>query len=81
MEKLLKSADELHSLIVALVRRYSEYSSVIPNKPYWHERDSNGCNWDLNSWTGPREDVIAVVKKITEEVRYLRGKYDIASPG
>lgn len=79
MVKPPKTVDELHALIVALVRRYPEYSSVLPNRPYWHERDSDGCNWDLNSWTGPRDDVMAVAREIAEEVRYLRERYDITS--
>ena len=80
MSKIFKSADELHELIVRLVRSYPEYALVTPGKPYWHERDTDGCNWNLNSWTGPAVYVATVASEIEAEVLRLRGKYDIVVP-
>ena len=81
MSKIVKSAEELHELIVTLVRRYPEYALVTPGKPYWHERDTDGCNWNLNSWTGPAVDVSTVASDIETEVLRFREKYDIVMPG
>jgi hypothetical protein len=80
MTKKTKTADELQAMVVALVRRNSEYSLVTPGKPYWHERDSEGCNWDLTSWTGKGLDVAEAANEIASEVRLLRKKYDLEFP-
>jgi hypothetical protein len=49
----------------------------MPCKPYRHERDSDGCNWDVSKWTGSQMDVVAAASEIAADVRILRGKYDI----
>lgn len=79
MTRKIKSADEIQAMVVALVRRYPEFAVVTPGKPHWHERDSEGCNWDLTSWTGRELDVIEAANEIAAEVRILRKKYDLAS--
>jgi hypothetical protein len=78
MKKVI-SKIELHNLIVELVRRHPDFAEVMPNQPYWHERDSEGCNWDLVDWNGPIELAKQAKNFIEEEVAHLRLKYDLPS--
>lgn len=80
MMKKQKTAEELHGLILELVRRNPDFNGVEPHKPYWHEPDANNCNWDLSSWSGSELLVSEAADSIRDEVRALRNKYDIAEP-
>jgi len=79
MNKVMKNADELHKLIVEKLRENTEFNSVTPSKPYEHERDAQGCNWDLQNWKGDITDVRAAKKYLLEFVNLVRDKYDLAS--
>jgi hypothetical protein len=78
MKKII-SKEELHNLIIELVRRNPDFAEVMPNQPYYHERDSEGCNWNLVNWIGPAELAKQAKNFIEEEVVQLRLKYDLAS--
>jgi hypothetical protein len=76
MKKII-SKEELHNLIIELVRCNPQFADVLPLQPYWHERDSEGCNWDLVSWYGPTELAKQAKYFIAEEVVQLQLKYDL----
>lgn len=76
MKKII-SKEELHNLIIELVRRNPDFAEVMPNQPYYHERDSEGCNWNLVNWTGSAELAKQAKNFIEEEVVHLRLKYDL----
>jgi len=78
MNKKTKSADELHALIIDELRKKNEFDSVTPSKPYWHERDTSGRNWDLSSWRGYLIDVVEAKNFLEVFVNNLRDRYDIS---
>jgi hypothetical protein len=78
MKKII-SKEELRDLIVELVRRNPDFVDVMPQYPYFHDRDSEGCNWNLVNWTGPAELAKEAKNFIAEEVVQLRLKYDLTS--
>jgi hypothetical protein len=72
-----KTVEELHEIIVGLVRANTMFNDVTPHKPYWHEPDKDGCNWDLSMWAGPALLVEDAAEFIRNDVLALRMKYDI----
>ena len=78
MIKNRKSSNELHALIIDELRRNNEFDSVTPSKPYWHERDTSGRNWDLSSWKGDLIDVVEAKSFLEVFVNNLRDRYDIS---
>ncbi len=80
MAKVQKTAEELHELILGLVRQNPDFNEIEPHKPYWHEPDADGCNWDLTSWSGSGLLVSEAAHSIQDEMRALRMKYDISEP-
>jgi len=79
-EPVSKSLDEIRSLIIDEVRRYPEFRDVTPQHPYWHEPDTDGCNWDLSIWQGPVEMVQRAKVAVTPAVQELRRKYRAPTP-
>jgi hypothetical protein len=77
--KKIISNEELHNLIIELVRRNPDFTEVSPNQPYFHERDIEGCNWNLVRWIGLTALAKEAKNFIAEEVVLLRLKYDLAS--
>jgi len=75
--KKQKTIEELHEIIVGLVRANPEFNNVTPHKPYWHEPDEDGCNWDLSSWSGSEILVLEAADFIRADLIELRTRYDL----
>jgi hypothetical protein len=70
-----KTLEQLREMIEAEVRKYPDYVEVTPSRPYIHEPDEDGCNWDLTNWNGPAELVVLCKATITPAVRQMRAAY------
>lgn len=77
MEKSIKKSEEIRQLIITKLRENHDYDSVTPRQPYWHERDTEGCNWDLEKWSGDSKIAVNAKKYLREFVVSLRGQFDI----
>lgn len=77
MEKTTKTSEEIRQLIITKLRENHDYDSVIPRHPYWHERDTEGCNWDLEKWSGDPKNTVEAKKYLQEFVDSLRLQCDI----
>lgn len=80
MAKEVKSLDELRDMVEALVRKNPEYAEVRPLSAYWHERDKDGCNWNVSHWRGPDVLVSAAANAIGADAQKLRLTYDAPTP-
>ena len=77
MKKTIKTAEEIRQLVINELRINFDYNSITPQHPYWHERDAEGCNWDLVQWSGDKDDAINAKIYLQEFVNSLRTKFDI----
>lgn len=74
------SIEQINALITAEMDKHEECRGVKIASAYVHEPDENGCNWDLNAWSGDRDDVRACRDCILDAVRGLRSKYNAPDP-
>ena len=77
MKKPIKTAEEIRQMVFDELRLKSDYNSITPQRPYWHERDVEGCNWDLVNWSGDKDNAISAKIYLQEFVNSLRAKFDI----
>ena len=77
VSKPQKTAEELHNLIIQELRKNPEFNLVKPGKPYWHETDNNGCNWDISIWQGDVTDATEARNFLTPYILKLRISFDI----
>jgi hypothetical protein len=80
MTKEIRSLTELRNLVEAEVRKYPDFDEVSPLNAYWHERDGEGCNWDITHWRGPAFVAAAARNAIYTEVRRMQAHYDASEP-
>lgn len=83
MTKPVKTAQELNDLVAQLVNQIPELVDdlnnqpnlhVIPSPVYWHERDEEGCNWNIAGGRNIGPYTTAIVGIVGD----LRRKFDIA---
>ena len=77
MKKPIKTAEEIRQLVINELRVNSDYNSITPQHPYWHERDVEGYNWDLVKWSGDKDGAINAKRYLQEFVNSIRTKFDI----
>lgn len=80
MLKEVKTLAELRALIESEVRKNPGFNDVVPLSAYWHERDADGCNWNVSHWSGPAHVVTAASNTIRPRATELRLKYDAPAP-
>lgn len=73
--KETRSLEQLRGMVEAEVRKHSTFNEVTPLTPHIHEPDQDGCNWDLEFWSGPKELVVAAKDAVTPAVRLMREKF------
>lgn len=75
MQKQTKNLNELHQLVIAALRTNPKFDEVEPHRPYIHEVDDRGSNWDISSWQGPRHMAEEAKDYLMNEVTAMRTKY------
>lgn len=86
MAKPVRTVAQLETLITTRLRKVREVADdlradsslkVEIKNPYWHERDAEGCNWNIGHVSGTVSPYLAALNLIVTE---LRQSFDIQSP-
>lgn len=77
MTKQVKTKEEIHELVIKQLRCNAEFDSITPFQPYIHEMDNEGCNWDIDKWSGNVEDVKSAKIYLQEFVTTLRNNFNV----
>lgn len=77
MPKKVLPLAKLQELIQQLVDDHENFKDAVRVlTPQWHERDAEGCNWDVTYWSGGAELARNCRDTIEEDVRHLRRTFD-----